>query len=135
MTPRKSELHVTKTLEPGQPGAVKLGQRYGDSLLCVRYRQDASGLVRYTTVELIVDRAEISQKSKRIVGVRIEYHEEALRMKARSAGARWDADSRLWRMPLSVAHALALTERVKEEIRPIKAPRPSHKLPALPIDA
>ena len=114
MASRKSKLHVTKTLEPDQPGAVRLTQKYGDALLCVRYRQDALGLVRYTTVELIVDEAQISAKSKRVVGVRVEYAEESLRARVRGAGARWDAESRLWRMPLSVAFALGLIERVVE---------------------
>ena len=68
MACRKSKLHVTKTLGPDQPGAVRLTQKYGDALLCVRYRQDALGLVRYTTVELIVDEAQISASSKRTVG-------------------------------------------------------------------
>ena len=83
MASRKSNLHVTKTLEPDQPGAVRLTQKYGDALLCVRYRQDALGLVRYTTVELIVDEAQISAKSKRMVGVRVEYAEEGLRARVR----------------------------------------------------
>lgn len=114
MASRKSKLHVTKTLEPDQPGAVRLTQKYGDALLCVRYRQDALGLVRFTTVELIVDEAQISAKSKRVVGVRVEYVEEGLRARVRNAGARWDVESKLWRMPLSVACALGLTDRVVE---------------------
>jgi hypothetical protein len=111
---RKSKLHVTKTLEPDQPGAVRLTQKYGDALLCVRYRQDALGLVRYTTVELIVDEAQISANLKRLVGVKVGYLDEELRARVRSAGARWDPASKLWRMPLSVACALGVTERVVE---------------------
>ena len=60
MASRMSKLHVTKSLEPGQPGAVRLTQKYDDELLCVGYRQDGLGLVRYTTVELIVDEAQNS---------------------------------------------------------------------------
>ncbi len=63
MPSRKSELRVTKTLEPDQPGAVRLTRQYGDALLCVRYRRDPRGLTRYTTVELIVDRAPVATKS------------------------------------------------------------------------
>ena len=116
-TPRrslKSTLRVTKTLEPDQPGAVRLTQKYGDALLCVRYRQDALGLMRYTTVELIVDEAQISAKSKRVVGVKIDFAEEKLRARVRSAGARWDKEARLWRMPLAVAVALDLIHRIVE---------------------
>jgi hypothetical protein len=114
MPSRKSDLRVTKTLEPNQPGAVRLTQQYGDALLCVRYRQDPMGLTRYTTVELIVDRVPVATKSMRVVGVRIGLGEEAVRIRARNAGARWDRDARLWRMPLSIACALGLTERVVE---------------------
>lgn len=115
----KSELRVTKTLGPDRPGAVRLARQYGEALLCVRYRQDPKGLTRFTTVELIVDRVPISTKSTRIVGVRITFNEEELRLRARNAGAKWDKEARLWRMPLSVAHALGLTGRVVE-FRPKK---------------
>lgn len=114
MPSRKSDLRVTKTLEPNQAGAVRLAQQYGDALLCVRYRQDAKGLTRYTTVELIVDQASIAPKSTRVVGVRIRFEEEELRLRVRNAGARWDKEAKLWRMPLSVACALGLTKRVVE---------------------
>lgn len=42
---------VLKKIEPGQPGALKWAQRYGPSLLCVRYRFDPAGTQRLTTVE------------------------------------------------------------------------------------
>jgi hypothetical protein len=48
-------LRVVKKLSPAQPGAIKLGRRYGDALLCVRYRHDNNNQYRYTTVELIVE--------------------------------------------------------------------------------
>lgn len=34
---------VIKRMAPHQPGAVKLARRYGDALVCVRYRQDPDG--------------------------------------------------------------------------------------------
>ncbi|HKX41878.1 MAG TPA: hypothetical protein VJO99_12025, partial [Burkholderiaceae bacterium] len=51
--------HVVKRLSPTQAGALKLARRYGDALVCVRYRHDAAGRHRYTTVELIIDEAPI----------------------------------------------------------------------------
>lgn len=62
MPSAKSQLRVTKTLEPHQPGAIRLAREYGDALPCVRYRQDANGLTRYTTVELIVIRAAVASR-------------------------------------------------------------------------
>lgn len=42
---------------PGQRGTRKLLARYGERLVCVRYRYDAASSTRYKTVELVVDRA------------------------------------------------------------------------------
>jgi hypothetical protein len=45
------------TVRPGQRGTKKLVRRFGERLICVRYRYDASQRKRFTTVELIVDEA------------------------------------------------------------------------------
>jgi hypothetical protein len=42
-------------LKPGQNGTVRLVEKYGDALLCVRYRYDELRDVRLKTVELIVE--------------------------------------------------------------------------------
>ncbi len=41
-------------LKPGQNGTKKLLARFGERLVCVRYRYDAARSLRFTTVELIV---------------------------------------------------------------------------------
>jgi hypothetical protein len=40
-----------------------LAERYGDALLCVRYRYDGNGM-RITTVELEIDRAKVVTPTK-----------------------------------------------------------------------
>ena len=45
-------------LRPGQKGTKKLVARFGDRLICVRYRYDTTRRKRFTTVELIVDEAD-----------------------------------------------------------------------------
>ncbi|MGE4520628.1 MAG: hypothetical protein AB7E04_14095 [Desulfobacteraceae bacterium] len=45
-------------LKPGQRGTKRLSEKYGDQLVCVRYRYDDATKKRYKTVELIVDVAE-----------------------------------------------------------------------------
>jgi|SRR2546428_8929539 len=107
-------LRVIKKLSPSQPGAIKLARKYGGDLICVRHRRDAKGLYRYTTVELLVDRALIQSRSNRIVGVKINYGEMSLRVAARAAGATWDANAKLYRMPHRLATRLGLLERIKE---------------------
>ena len=42
-------------LKPGQNGTHRLVARFGDSLICVRYRYDEIRDVRLTTAEIIVD--------------------------------------------------------------------------------
>jgi hypothetical protein len=108
---------VVKTMPPSQAGALKLARRYGDALVCVRYRHDAEGLNRYTTVELVVDRAPVQARAAAdaVVGVKLDYNEKALHSMVRARGARWDAGAKLWRMPLSVAKQLSLLARVVQE--------------------
>ena len=114
-TRSQDRLRVSKTLSPAQPGAIKLARKYGSDLLCVRYRLDADGTHRYTTVELIVDRVPVVTRAERIVGVQIRYSETALQTAARSSGAKWDRPAKLWRLPYRVAVALGLRERIVEK--------------------
>ena len=110
-------MRVLKKLGPEQPGAIKLARHYGDALVCVRYRRDANGSHRYTTVELVVDCVAVETrngKAERIVGVRVGFNETQLRQQVRDSGATWDARARLWRMPLRAARQLGLLDRVVE---------------------
>jgi hypothetical protein len=107
------------TLRPGQRGTKKLVQRFGESLICVRYRYDATRRKRFTTVELIVeetpwhpvtssDAGDCAQQ----VAVRLGYSEQALREQVKAAGGRWDAGRRLWQLPLHRVRALGLVDRI-----------------------
>ena len=111
------------TLRPGQRGTKKLVQRFGERLICVRYRYDASQRKRFTTVELIVEEvpwqpavhsaaSRQAGESRQQVAVRVAYHEESLRQQVKSAGGRWDAGKRLWHMPMDQARALGLIDRI-----------------------
>ena len=42
-------------LKPGQKGTKRLVEKHGDTLLCVRYRNDESRGVRLETVEIVVE--------------------------------------------------------------------------------
>ncbi|MGH8796130.1 MAG: hypothetical protein ACREXI_03665 [Caldimonas sp.] len=108
-------LRVVKKLAPAQPGAIKLGRRYGDALVCVRYRHDSNGQYRYTTVELVIERTPIQRRPDRVVGVRINFGEKSLQASAKAGGATWDSTFKLWRMPHRLASRLGLLERVREK--------------------
>ena len=92
-------------LKPGQKGTKALSEKYGDALVCVRYRYDEASRTRIKTVELIVDKKELTPSRKKqkqkiedetVVPVRIAYGEKQLGKMARSAGGRWDPDVKLW---------------------------------------
>lgn len=51
-----------KRLYPGENGIKKLLRKYGDDLLYVRYQYDYEKNMRYTTVELIVDKAPLQKR-------------------------------------------------------------------------
>ncbi|MDO9284697.1 MAG: hypothetical protein Q7U26_07350 [Aquabacterium sp.] len=107
---------IVKRLAPDQPGTKKLAQRYGDALVCVRYRQDPQRGRRYTTVELVVDEGPISVRPPAphaaTVLVRIHLSETPLRMAACAMGAQWDPDTGAWLMSKRAASRLQLLDRV-----------------------
>jgi hypothetical protein len=109
--------HVVKRMQPGQAGALKLARRFGDSMVCVRYRQDAGQTHRYTTVELVIDDAPI-QRSKReqeLVAVFIDFKDVQTQRAAREHAAKWDNKARVWLMPRHIARRLNLLDKI---IRP-----------------
>ena len=105
------DTRVVKRIAPHEPGALKLTRRYGSALVCVRYRHDATGQHRYTTVELIVDDAPIIPRGQPddMVGVRIDPDQPTQRSRAYARGATWDRKSNLWLMPRRLARTLRLT--------------------------
>ncbi len=89
-------------LKPGQKGTKALVEKYGDALVCVRYRYDETNRTRLKTVELIVEKKELpavpQQKvaDNALVPVRISYGERELGKKAKTMGGKWDPDVKLW---------------------------------------
>ncbi|MCW5637151.1 MAG: hypothetical protein KIT17_27735 [Rubrivivax sp.] len=108
----RTTYRVIKTLAPGDRGAIALARQYGRALVCVRYRTDARGKVRHTTVELLVGSTPIRPRASKLVHIRIQPHERALHAMIEAAGGRWDAQHRLWRLPSRVATILNLRARI-----------------------
>jgi hypothetical protein len=80
-------------LKPGQKGTVRLQEKYGDALLCVRYRFDEQTGDNVTTVEIVVDRRARKKPlflDAELIAVAVAYDEKALREKLKAAGGRWD---------------------------------------------
>jgi hypothetical protein len=60
---------IVKKLLPGAPGAKRLTERYGEALVCVPYRIDPDQHRRFTTIELVVDDAQMPATRPAYLGV------------------------------------------------------------------
>jgi hypothetical protein len=107
-----STLRVTKKLATTDRGAIKLAHQFGDALVCVRHRIDSEARFRYTTVELLVERAEMQPRQSKMVHIRVHPHEYGLKNVVRAAGAVCDRRTGLWHIPKRVATVLRLTGRI-----------------------
>ena len=92
-------------------------QRYGEDLVCVRYRYDAITERRFTTVELIVEAGPWQKSQYRIphnktVRIRVDYTETQLRKLVRNAGGKWNAQERVWELQYGEVKQLGLTQRI-----------------------
>jgi len=110
------------TLAPGQNGTKKLLTKYGDRLICVRYRYDSGSGLRHKTVELIEETALWSPRGRNprrapadLVAIRIAFSETALRERVKSAGGIWRARQRLWEIDWKTVRELGLQQRVVDE--------------------
>lgn len=88
-------------LKPGQRGTKSLAKKYGDALLCVRFRYDAESRQRLKTIELIVERAEWTPPPPRytadtFVPLHIKAADMPMRLQAKAAGGRWNPETKLW---------------------------------------
>lgn len=114
-------MEIRLTRRPGQAGTKKLVERYGERLVCVRYRYDAAFGRRLKTVELVVDSAPWTPRVRAprrshddIVAVRISWRETDLRERAKRLGAIWRPEQRLWEMRWEHARTLGIASRVVE---------------------
>jgi hypothetical protein len=108
-------------VQPGQRGAKKFVEQYGDRLVCVRYRQDEQRQKRFKTVELIVAEwpwmPPLPQRKKEsIVLVKVAFHERELRQQIKEGGGIWTPDKQAWAMRYDRAVTLGLTNRIVDEV-------------------
>jgi hypothetical protein len=88
-------------LKPGQRGTKRLADKYGEDLVCVRFRYDSENRQRLKTVELIVERTAWEPPPEKltadsIVAVKIEGYETDLRKQVKAAGGKWKPEQKLW---------------------------------------
>jgi hypothetical protein len=105
-------------LKPGQKGTKALLEKYGEALVCVRYRYDEASRTRIKTVELIVEKKELltplQQKhaDDSLVPVRIAYGQRELGKMAKAMGGIWDPDVKLWYIHLGKIKGTQLEKHI-----------------------
>jgi hypothetical protein len=91
-------MQARRKLAPGRKGTKRFSDRYGDQLVCVRYRYDEEQHKRFTTVEIIVEESDWSPHSAEpvIVGLRVALNEVGLQRQVKQAGGKWNRGKQLW---------------------------------------
>lgn len=103
---------VLKKLPPGAPGTRKLAERFGESLLCVRYRENPASRQVLTTVELVIDSRPLKTKVSKMAAVRVGYQETQLRRSIKAMGGIWNPEKKIWHVPHTLIRRLGLSDRV-----------------------
>ncbi len=109
-------------LKPGQRGTKKLCAKYGDTLVCVRYRYDDIKKKRYKTVELIIDEVDWKPETRkrnvspRIVAIRVDPSEIKIKDRIKDEGGKWNRRTRRWEAGYDDVIRMGLKERIVEII-------------------
>jgi hypothetical protein len=108
-------------LKPGQKGTKRLTERFGSTLLYVRYRYDEQRGVRLKTVELVIEetpwRAVARLQDTDLVPVAVGYGEKELRQRLKDASGTWNPEDRLWHVPYGAIKGTELEARIPAEHR------------------
>jgi len=110
-----SEMKAYAHLKPGQNGTRRLQEKYGDALLCVRYRYDEVRGVKLKTVEIIVDERPLRHPRYKVddmVPVAVSYDEAELREMLRKFRGRWDTHMKLWFVQYGLIRGTPLESRI-----------------------
>jgi hypothetical protein len=111
------EMKAYGYLKPGQNGTKLLVEKFGNALICVRYRFDEIRGVKLKTVEIVVAEKPLKKPRYRdddLVPVAVAYGEKELREQLRAMRARWDAERKLWYVRYGLIRGTQLAERLAE---------------------
>ena len=111
-------MKVYAHLKPGQKGTMRLVEKYGKALLCVRYRYDEVRGVKLKTVEIIVDEKPTIMprfNDGDMVPVSVGYDESELRELLKKIRARWEPQIKMWFAPYRLVRDTPLEARIAAE--------------------
>jgi hypothetical protein len=114
------KMKIRRVLQPGQPGTKKLAKRYGDNLICVRYRYDDQKMTMFKTIEIVVDQKpwEIDNKKipeNKIISIRVSIDEIELRQKIKACGGKWIPQRKVWQLSYEKVKRLDMTDRIVDD--------------------
>ncbi len=110
-------MRIKRTLIPGKPGTIKWVNKYGDRLVCVRYRYDPINHHKMKTVEIIVDKGVKRKRRERIpankiMQIKVIYGEKELARVVKQAGGKWNRTEKVWELPYQAICDLGLEDRM-----------------------
>jgi hypothetical protein len=113
-------MKIKRILQPDQPGTKKLVERYGDNLLCVRYRYDNEKMTMFKTIEIIIDRRPWQPGLKephknKLVNLHIAYNDMSARKQVKAAGGIWDPKRKIWQLVYEKVLELGMENRIVNE--------------------
>lgn len=91
-------------LNPGKKGTKKFVEKYGDALVCIRYRYDEQKRKQYKTVEIIVSESDWTPPPAKypdstLVALKISVKETVQQSQVKAVGGRWDIEKKVWIVP------------------------------------
>jgi len=116
-------MKIRRILQPGQPGTKNLLEKYGDNLVCVRYRYDNEKKTMFKTIEIIVDSKPWQPNIKKIprnkiMSIRVLLDEVETRNQVKAAGGKWDPKRQVWHLCYETVIELGMQNRlVNEEVK------------------
>lgn len=110
-------MKTQRKLIAGRPGTKKWLAKYGENLVCVRYRYDYKRKRKLKTVETIVEETPWEPAAKKrsqneIVDLEIHYGEIALRKQVKAVGGIWNREQKVWKLAYGEARKLGLQARI-----------------------